>query len=163
MLTCCLAGYNDAKSAPEPSQTRSIAPTNTIQAARAEFAKGQWDTAITLYRRHLRAVPNDYQAWNQLAAAYYHSGQVRSALNTLQRLQRNSPDRSFNYFYQGMCLAVLSGDKSALKHWEFAAYWQDEFGARATYELGAAHYRAGDDGKAKQWLTTYIQKFPPWA
>lgn len=160
MLTCCLAGYNDAKSAPDHGQSRSLAPTNTIQAARAEFAKGQWDTAITLYRRHLRAVPNDYQAWNQLAAAYYHSGQVRSALNTLQRIQRNSPDRSFNYFYQGMCLAVLNGDKSALKHWEFAAYWQDEFGARATYELGAAHYRAGDDGKAKQWLTTYIQKYP---
>ena len=156
MLSCWQLSDNEAKSAPDSGNVR----VSSLSQAQAEFAKGSWDKAITLYRRHLRTVPNDYQAWNQLAAAYYHSGQVKTALSTLERIQKNTPSRSFNFFYQGMCIAVLYGDSSAVKYWEYAAHWTDEFGARATYELALHHYRTGDDAKAKQWLTTYLQKFP---
>jgi len=160
MLTLDWFGYNDAKSAPENGSKRSGEVMSPLTAAQAEFAKGSWDTAIPLYKSYLRTAPADYQAWNQLAAAYYHSGQVKYALTTLQRIQRNSPDRSFNYFYQGMCIAVLGSDKDAIQYWEYAAYWPDEFGARATFELGTTFYKSGDEAQAKRWLTTYAQKFP---
>lgn len=160
MLACVYEGYNDAKSAPDVTPGRPAPTSSPLGAAQQEFSKGNWDSAISLYRRYLRTNPSDYQAWNQLAAAYYHSGQVKQSLSTLQRVQRNSPDKSLNYFYQGMCIAVLSGDKDAIKYWEYAAYWPDEFGARATFELGTSYYRMNDDAKAKQWLTIYTQKFP---
>jgi outer membrane protein assembly factor BamD (BamD/ComL family) len=156
MLSCWQFCDNEAKSAPDAAGGRS----STLSQAQSDFAKASWDKAILLYRRYLRAVPNDYQAWNQLAAAYYHSGQVKTALSTLQRIQKNSPSRSFNFFYQGMCIAVLYGDNGAVKYWEYATHWADEFGARATYELAIHHYRSRDEGKAKQLLTTYLQKFP---
>lgn len=159
MLAWCHEGYNDAKSAPDVTPPRQ-GGSSAISAAQAEFTKGSWDTAIPLLRRHLRSMPSDYQAWNQLAAAYYHSGQIRTALSTLQKTQKSTPDKSFNYFYQGMCIAVLFGDRDAMKYWEYAARWSDEFGARATFELAVSFSQSGDDSKAKQWLNTYIQKFP---
>jgi outer membrane protein assembly factor BamD (BamD/ComL family) len=155
MLSCWAFCDNDAKSAPAIA-TR----TANLSKAQSEFAKGSWESAIRLYRRHLRSWPNDYQAWNQLAAAYYHSGQIKAAFSTLKRIQRTSPDKSFNSFYQGMCVAVLYGDQAAIKYWEYAARWSDEFGARATFELGLFYYRTGDDPKARQWLQVYLQKFP---
>lgn len=59
-----------------------------------------------------------------------------------------------------MCFAVLYGDKAAVKYWEYATHWPDEFGARATFELAIYYYRSDDDTKAKQLLTIYQQKFP---
>ena len=155
MLAVATPVFNDAKSAPESPQGR-----NAGAAAQAEFVKGSWDTAIPLFKKHLRLFPTDYQAWNQLAASYYHSGQVKLSLETLQRIQHNSPDRSFNFFYQGMCVAVLGSEQNAVKYWEFAANWQDEFGAHATFEIAVSAYRAGDEERAKKWLVTYLQKFP---
>ncbi len=160
MLMVTSPWYNDAKSAPNAPQSKPLVPQNLYATAQGEFAKGNWDRAIPFYRKHLRSFPADYRAWNQLAAAYYHSGQVKLALQTLQRIQRQSPDKSFNYFYQGMCIAVLGAEKDAIRYWEFAANWPDEYGAKATYELAVAYYRAADDTKARQWLTTYAQKFP---
>jgi tetratricopeptide (TPR) repeat protein len=155
MLAVAIPWFNDAKSAPESSQIK-----NNGAAAQAEFAKDSWDKAIPLYRKHLRSFPTDYQAWNRLAASYYHSGQVKQALETLQRIQRNSPDRSFNFFYQGMCVAVLGSEQNAVKYWEYAANWQDEYGAHATFEIAVSAYRAGDEERARKWLGTYTQKFP---
>lgn len=160
MLAVESGWHNDAKSAPTQPVTRTQAPQNAFSLAQGEFAKGNWDKAIPLYKKHLRSFPADYKAWNQLSAAYYHSGQIKLALRTLQRLQRQTPDKSFNFFYQGMCIAVLGAEKDAIRYWEYAAYWQDEFAAKATFELALSHYKSGDDAKARQWLTVYTQKFP---
>ena len=160
MLTIVFAGHNDAKSAPDPASNRAPNAATPLSSAQSEFAKGSWDTAIPLYKKYLRLAPTDYKAWNQLAAAYYHSGQVKLAMETLRKIEKQSPDRSFNYFYQGMCIAVLGNEKEAVRYWEYAAYWPDEYGARATFELGASAYKSEDDPRARQWLSLYIQKFP---
>jgi outer membrane protein assembly factor BamD (BamD/ComL family) len=160
MLTALSAAYNDAKSAPEFPPARNMPPVTAISAAQSEFTKGNWNAAITLYKKHLRSIPNDLVAWNQLAAAYYHSGQIKLALETLRRFDKTTPDKSFNYFYQGMCVAILGSDKDAVKFWEYATNWADEFGARATFELAIYAAKDGDIPKTKQWLQTYLQKFP---
>jgi tetratricopeptide (TPR) repeat protein len=128
--------------------------------AQAEFAKGNWDAAIPLYKKHLRTFPRDFSAWNQLSAAYYHSGQISLALSTLRKNANSSPDRSFNFFYQGMCLAVLGAEGEANKYWQYASNWNDEFGARATFEMAMTSYNSDDKLRAKQILTAYLQKFP---
>jgi hypothetical protein len=160
MLAVLGSSYNDAKSAPESAPVRGASPVTAIAAAQAEFAKGNWSSAITLYRKHLRSIPSDLLAWNQLAAAYYHSGQIKLALETLRRFDKTTPDKSFNYFYQGMCIAILGSDKDAVRFWEYASNWSDEFGARATFELASAAAKDGDLAKTRQWLQTYVQKFP---
>jgi tetratricopeptide (TPR) repeat protein len=160
MLSLVHGWHNDAKSAPIASPTKAQPAQAPYAMAQAEFAKGNWDKAAPLYKKHLRSFPTDFRAWNQLAASYYHSGQVKASLDTLQRIEKQTPDKSFNYFYQGMCIAVLGSEKEATRYWEYAAYWQDEFGAKATYELATSNYRSGDDMKARQWLSTYLQKFP---
>jgi hypothetical protein len=157
MLSIAGGWHNDAKSAPTAVPAKN---QNVYTQAQSEFAKGSWDTAIPLYRKHLKSVPTDYRAWSQLAAAYYHSGQIRLALDTLRRTEKKTPDKSFNFFYQGMCIAVLGAEPTAVRYWEYAAYWRDEFAAKATYELAVYFYNNGDDAKSRHWLTVYMQKFP---
>lgn len=128
--------------------------------AQAEFAKGNWDAAIPLYKKHLRAFPRDFSSWNQLSAAYYHSGQISLALSTLRKNANSAADRSFNFFYQGMCLAVLGAEAEANKYWQYASNWNDEFGARATFEMAMSSHNSGDQMRAKQILAAYLQKFP---
>jgi hypothetical protein len=160
MLAALGPAYNDAKSAPDGQVVRSTVAVNAMSAAQTEFAKGNWSTAIAFYRKHLRSVPSDLQAWNQLAAAYYHSGQVKLSLETLRRVEKSTPDKSLNYFYQGMCIAILGSNKDAVKYWEYASNWNDEFGARATFELGISGIQDGEIAKARQWFQLYNQKYP---
>ncbi len=160
MLAALCVVYNDAKSAPDSTPPRSISPLTAIAAAQAESARGNWAAAITFYKKHLRSVPTDLGAWKQLGAAYYHSGQPKLSLNTLRRVSRTTPDKSFNYFYQGMCIAILGSDNDAQKYFEYASNWSDEFGARATFELAVIAAKNADIAKAKHWLQVYISRFP---
>ncbi len=160
MVAFDLAGLNEAKSAPEYSPGRNSSQLPPISAAQAEFAKSNWPAAILNYRKHLRVVPNDFRAWGQLGIAYYNSGQIKDALATFHRVEKSTPDKSLNYFYQGMCVAILGSERDAQKYWEYATNWTDEFGARATFELATSNYRESDLPKARQWFSTYIQKYP---
>lgn len=151
---------NTALCGSSSSSSKAINNTSVLAKAQSEFANGAWDSAITLYKKHLRSVPSDYTAWNQLSASYYHSGQITLALRTLRKVANTSPDRSFNYFYQGMCLAVLGLENEANKYWQYASNWTDEFGARATFEMGLSAYNSTDNTRSGQLLSLYLQKFP---
>ena len=154
-----LAGSNNAKAGPKSPQPAQAAGS-FADAARAEFAKGNFDKAIDLYRKYLRGIPSDYSAWSQMGAAYYHAGQPQTALKTLQRVERLAADQSYNYYYQGLCLSVLGFEPTAVKYWEYAAYFPDEPGSKAVMELAVSAYNHNDDGRARYWLQVYLHRFP---
>lgn len=141
-----------------PPSTASA--TSILQNARNEFTALNFDKAIDSYKAYLRILPQDYAAWGQLGAAYYHAGQPRRAQQTLQRVERLTTERSYNYYYQGMCFSLLGMEKVAQRYWEYAGWFNDESGAKATIELAVSTYQAKDDEKAKYLATSYLQRFP---
>jgi Tfp pilus assembly protein PilF len=161
MVALNIAWINEAKSAPDSAaagkNTRGRPPLNSAQ---SEFAKRNWPAAITYYRRHLKLAPNDYLSWGKLAVSYYNSGQTKFAFETFQRIEKLTPEKSMNYFYQGMCVASLGSEQDARKYWEYATNWTDEYGARSAFELALSTYQDGDIERSKQWLMFYIQKYP---
>jgi hypothetical protein len=150
----------EARCAGEISAGKGSPASSTLAKAQSEFAKGSWETAIPLYKKHLKTSPTDFPSWSQLSAAYYHSGQIPLALSTLKKISGSAPDRSFNFFYQGMCLAVSGSETEAYKYWQYAANWPDEFGARALFEMAASAYRSDDSQRSRQLFLTYLQRFP---
>lgn len=119
-----------------------------------------YDKAIDAYKAYLRIIPTDYATWSHLGAAYYQAGQPRRGQQTLQRVEKLTPERSFNYYYQGLCFSVLGMEKTAQKYWEYAGWFNDESGGKATIELALSTYRAKEDAKAKFLAMSYLQRFP---
>ncbi|MCX6116768.1 MAG: tetratricopeptide repeat protein [Proteobacteria bacterium] len=148
--------YAAGKSAPINAQAE-------LQKARAEFVKTNYDLSIEAYKKYLRVFPRDYTAWGRLGAAYYHAGQPRKAQKTLQRVERYSPEKSFVYYYQGLCFSLLGMESTAQKYWEYSGWFPDEFGGRATIELAVSTYKAKEDAKAKFLASSYLQRFPQGA
>lgn len=134
-----------------------------LQSAKDEFAKGNYDKALDAYKKYLRIFPSDYSAWGRLGATYYHTGQPRKAQKTLQRIEQLSPEKSFVYYYQGLCFSLLGMESAAQKYWDYAGWFPDEFGAKATIELAVSTYKAKEDGKAKFLAGNYLQRFPQGA
>lgn len=168
-LTCVSFAINGlATSAEAAGQARggkatgkAIAnPAALLQTARSEYATLNYDKAIDAYRSYLRIVPTDYSAWSQLGASYYQAGQPRRGQQTLQRVEKLAPDRSFNYYYQGMCFSVLGMEQIAQKYWEYAGWFTTDSGAKATIELALSTFRAKEDSKAKFLANSYLQRFP---
>lgn len=137
------------------------APLNYAASARQKFTQKNYDEAIDLYRKHLRKAPRDYNAWNQLGASYYHTGQPRKALRYLKHVERKTIDKSYNYYYQGLCYAAAEEPVKAKEYFGFAAArFQDEYASRANFEIGAIEYKAKNKPRAQFWLSQYLQKYP---
>ncbi len=130
-------------------------------AARAKFQQKNYDEAIDLYRKHLRRAPGDYSAWNQLGAAYFHTGQPKRALKYLKQVERKTIEKSYNYYYQGLCYQAAGGIGKAKEYFAYAATrFTDEYGSRSTFEMGAIEYNAKNKPRAHYWLTMYLQRYP---
>lgn len=130
-------------------------------AARVKFQQQKFDEAIDLYRKHLRRNPRDYNSWNNLGAAYYHTGQPRKALRYLKQVERRTTEKSYNYYYQGLCYTASDQPDKAKEYFGFAgARFTDEYAARATFEMGFIEYKAQNKPRAQYWLNLYVTRYP---
>lgn len=147
--------------APAAPGARPQVNVNLAALARQKFTQKKYDEAIDLYRKHLRRAPRDFNAWNQLGASYYHTGQPKKALRYLKHVERKTIDKSYNYYYQGLCYTAAEQPGKAKEYFAFAASrFQDEYGSRATFEMAAIEYKAKNKNRATYWLTLYMQRFP---
>lgn len=142
--------------------TPVFAQVNNFAAqGRAKFTARKYDEAIDAYRKHLRRSPKDFNAWNQLGAAYYHTGQPRKALRYLKHVERKTTEKSYNYYYQGLCYIAAETPDRAKDYFNFAALrFNDEYAARSTFEMASIEYNAKNKPKAQYWLTLYMQRYP---
>jgi tetratricopeptide (TPR) repeat protein len=137
------------------------ANTGFAAAGRAKFQAKQYDEAIDNFRKHLRQFPKDYNVWNQLGAAYYHTGQPRKGLRYLKHVERKSIDKTYNYYYQGLCYLAVEQKQKARDYFAFIGQrYTDEYASRATFEMAVMEYKAQNKQKANYWLTTYLQRYP---
>ena len=145
----------------EAATDGASADSALVAQARSRMSQRRFDEAIEILRRYLRRHPKDTTAWNELGAAYYHTGQPRKALRFLKHVERTTSEKSYNYYYQGLC--YLAGDLSerARDFLGFAALkFHDDYAGRAAFELGVLEYNAKNRSRAQQWLTTYVQRYP---
>ena len=130
-------------------------------AGRQKFREKKYDEAVELFRKHLRRTPRDYNTWNQLGAAYYHTGQPRKALRYLKQVERVTTEKSYNYYYQGLCYTASEQEAKARVYFHFiAARFIDEFGSRATFEMASIEYNARNARRAQHWAQLYMQRYP---
>lgn len=137
------------------------ANTGFAAVGRAKFQAKQYDEAVDNFRKHLRQFPKDYNAWNQLGAAYYHTGQPRKALRYLKTVERKSIDKTYNYYYQGLCFLAVDQPAKARDYFSFIAQrYTDEYSSRATFEMAVLEYNTQNKPKAIYWLNIYTQRYP---
>jgi hypothetical protein len=148
----------------QPARAQSSLPSGLVNYAvegQRRFNAGRYDEAIDLYRRHLRRVPTDANVWTQLGAAYYHTGQPRRGLRALKYVERRVAEKTYNYYYQGLCYLALEQLSKAKEYWAFIAVrYTDEYAGRATFELAAQEYNARNKPKAQYWAGLYLQRYP---
>lgn len=137
------------------------APGSYATQGRAKFTQRKYDEAIEAFRKHLRKAPKDFNVWNELGAAYYHTGQPRKALRYLKQVERKTTDKSYNYYYQGLCYEAVDTLDRAKDYFNYAALrFSDEYAARSTYEMGTIEYKARNKPRIQYWLTLYLQRYP---
>lgn len=130
-------------------------------AGRQKFREKKYDEAVELFRKHLRRAPRDYGTWNQLGAAYYHTGQPRKALRYLKQVERRTIEKSYNYYYQGLCYTASEQPDKAKEYFHFiAARFTDEYASRATFEMAAIEYNSMNGRRAYSWAQQYLQRYP---
>lgn len=134
-------------------------PANPLQKAQVAYTQGDFDDAIKNYRAYLRANRGDFNAWNMLGTAYYHTGQVNLALEYLKYAAPRTTQRAHNFFYQGLCQLALGRQRTAKQKFQSAAYFNDEYGVKAAFELATLEYNARQKDAAVYWTTFYQQKF----
>lgn len=139
---------------------KALAQSTFLKQAEAEFSRQHYDRAIVLYRKHLRKYPNDMDAWNFLAANYYHTGLPEKALRTFRDVNKRSRLKSYNHFYQGLCYSVLDAKRKATNQFVLAAKSKDEWGANAAIELAVQEYNDRNEEEALRWASYYLQAFP---
>jgi tetratricopeptide (TPR) repeat protein len=141
-------------------EAQSAPRYNYSAAARTKFTQKKYDEAIELYRKHLRQSPRDYNAWNQIGAAYYQTGLPRRGLKYLKFVERKTVEKSYNYYYQGLCYSAIGRRKKSLEYFAYSATrYTDEYGSRSTFEMGAVEYNLKHKDKARYWLTMYLHKY----
>jgi Tfp pilus assembly protein PilF len=134
---------------------------NYAAVGHAKFTAKKYDEAIDAFKRHLRRAPRDFNAWNQLGAAYYHTGQPRKALRHLKHVQRITSEKSYNYYYQGLCYVAAGVPEKAKQYLNFAALrFSDEYASRALFEMAAIEYKAKNKPRANYYVTLYLQRYP---
>jgi hypothetical protein len=131
-----------------------------LKRAQNEFAAERYDRAVVVYRQYLRFNRSDYDAWNQLGAAYYHTGLPKKALQILANVASRSQQKSYNYFYQGLSYESLGRMDLAMRYLTAAAAVNDSFGQLATFELAALEYNARNNQRAAYWLSQYLARAP---
>lgn len=159
-LTICAISPEYVKAQSTARSTARSSPNDDLSNARKAFSLKEYDKAIQFYTKYLRKLPNNDRVWAQLAASYYHAGQPRKSQQVFQSIERYATDRSFVYHYQGLCFSVLGLEETAVKYWEYAGLFQDEFGAKSVAELIGSALRTRDIARAKLMAQNYARRFP---
>lgn len=148
--------------APLPAKGAEVPSSSNYGAlGRAKFQVQKYDEAIELLTKHLRRNAKDYDAWSILGAAYYHTGQPRKALRYLKFVEKKTSDKSYNYYYQGLCYITAGNAEKSRDYWVYAASrYTDDYAGRATFELAFLEYKEKNAQKADYWLSRYIQSYP---
>jgi tetratricopeptide (TPR) repeat protein len=127
----------------------------------SHFHARRYEEAIDALRKYLRKYPRDYGMWNILGVAYYHTGQPRKALRYLKHVERKTSEKSYNYYYQGLCYIASEEFDRAREYFAFiASRYQDEYASRATFELAVLEYKLRNSPRSQYWLNRYMQLFP---
>lgn len=139
-------------------------PEALVATGDQRLATLRYDEAVTLYRRYLRRAPKDYKVWSKLGAAYFYTGQPRKALKNLKHVERRTPEKSYNYYYQGLCHLLLGQPQKARDYLQYAGQkFKDDWGAKAVYEMAVLEYKAKAKDKALYWLALYLERSPKGA
>lgn len=150
---------NDGAARPRPGM--SAAGEAVVASADQAVLAQKYDEAIALYRRYLRRQPKDYAVWSKLGAAYFFTGQPRKALKNLKHVERRTIDKSYNYYFQGLCYLALNLPNKARDYLQFAgSRYTDEWGARAAFEMAILDYKAKQKDKTQFWLKAYLERQP---
>lgn len=120
----------------------------------------KYSKAITLFHKYLRKRPKDYHAWSMLAAAYYHSGQPKVALKYFRRLMKYTARKSYNFYYQGLCLEELDRKLRAKQAYLLASKYSDEYSERSVFQIGIVEYHQGNKKYARYWANRYLERYP---
>lgn len=136
------------------------APAQYLRRGLAEQQAMQYSTAIKYYRKYLRAYPRDYDTWNLLGACYFHVGSPQKALTYLKKIRERVSQRSMNLYYIGVSYSSLENYRGALQYLSMAARGNDDFAARAVFELAVIEYRQRRADHARYWINQYLSRFP---
>lgn len=131
-----------------------------LTTAQMEFRRANYDKAAKAFRAYLRNHQRDYNTWNQLAAAYYHTGLPDTALLVLKKVQNQTTQKSYNLYYQGLCYDALENVNYAKAYYQYAARYQDEYASRAVFELLVIENNSKNLDAARYWADQYQKRFP---
>lgn len=166
VLTWTLVPDSSLSPSGPPLWAQSPNPT-ALESARSAFAQEDYDTAIEHLRLHLRSNLSDDAAWNLLGAAYYHTGLPLLALKHLDRIEDRTREKSYNYYYQGLCYLLLRNKKMATHFFQAASTFNDDYGSRGLFELGLLLYHRAfrwdhptEVARAREILDQYLVRFP---
>lgn len=159
MIITFAAFSSNAESAP-PARTQKPGQNSTpLAKAQAAYTQGNFDEAIKNYRKHLRSYRADFNTWNLLGTAYYHTGQAEKALEYLRYAAPRTTQRSHNAYYQGLAYLALNKLRLARQRLQTAANFNDEFGEKAAYELAVIEFNARQKDAATYWVKFYQQRY----
>ena len=140
--------------------SHAVARDANYERAQTEFRAKNYDAAITYFRKYLRKFSTDYDTWSLLGASYYHAGQPPRGLTNLKKVERRVTQRSYNFYYQGLCYLSVGRMPNAKRYLAYAARYADEYAGRATFELALAEYNSHNKDGATYWVEQYLRRFP---
>lgn len=135
-------------------------PQVDLVKAQQYFAKSKFDKAIKYYKRYLRKNKQDYEAWAQLGASYYHTGVPRRGLRYLKMAEAKTPNKAYDFFYQGLCYDAIGDRENARESYKKSANFPSLYGGRSMFELGVTDYKNQEQEKSYHWLALYVNRYP---
>ncbi len=133
--------------------------SSALVRAQEEFSQRHFVEALQIYRTWLRSHPDDQDTWTRFAAAYYHTGQARQALDYLRKAKPSAKLRAFNLFYQALCFDA-TGDRMRAKRYLSKVSKMDEpLAEDALFELAAMEFEDADTTAARSAADEYLKRF----
>ncbi|MGC8908109.1 MAG: tetratricopeptide repeat protein [Desulfomonilaceae bacterium] len=128
-------------------------------AANEAMARNQWDKAITLFDRCIKADPDDWAAYVGRSRAYVGSGNLQRALEDAGKALQKKPDSSLAYGQRGIVEKVLQKYDEALRDFTEAIKLDPGY-AWAYAQRADIYSRQQDQEKALQDANKAIQLKP---
>jgi len=128
-------------------------------AANEAMSRNQWDKAIALFDRCMKADPDDWAAYVGRSRAYVGSGNLQKALDDANKALQKKPDSSLAYGQRGIVEKILKKHDDALRDFSEAIRLDSGY-AWAYAQRSDIHSRQQDQEKALQDANKAIQIKP---
>jgi len=122
-----------------------------LQSALEHFQKGHFDKAETLYKRILRALPDNIDALHNLGILCYQRGDYDSAIRYMKRVLQHNPNDARAHNNMGLALAGEGRHGEAIAFYRKATQLDPAF-STAYYNLGNS---LKDTGNVDEAITCY--------